>query len=228
MPGVTSKRCPNASYRNLGSIILYGRRWHPSCDGGNAHAPGTAGRAHSPGPERGEPAGRRLPARSRPRRGRRAPRRRGPGPGPVAGRQPLRGGLHRRELRAEGPVARRRRGLRGRGLLHERYQLFPRRWRGVEPRTNGRGAGELPTAPRRGDRTGRSRPDAGDRQTRHAVGDRSLDGFLDSVLEPVHVDGLPAPVVPLVHPSYQEVRNLRLGYEYETYVAALARVLAEL
>jgi DNA polymerase len=48
------------------------------------------------------------------------------------------------------------------------------------------------------------------------------------VFEPVHVDGLPAPVVPLVHPSYQEVRNLRLGYEYETYVAALARVLAEL
>ncbi|MFC7228393.1 uracil-DNA glycosylase [Salinirubellus salinus] len=65
-------------------------------------------------------------------------------------------------------------------------------------------------------------------QSLFAVGGRSLDGFLDSVLEAVHVDGLVPPVVPLVHPSYQEVWIPRLGYEYEGYVAALGETLAEL
>jgi DNA polymerase len=65
-------------------------------------------------------------------------------------------------------------------------------------------------------------------QSLFAVGGRSLDGFLDSVLEPVHVDGLDAPVVPLVHPSYQEVWIPRLGYDYGGYVAALGETLADL
>ena len=65
-------------------------------------------------------------------------------------------------------------------------------------------------------------------QSLFAVGGRSLDGFLDSVLEPAHVDGLAAPVVPLVHPSYQEVWIPRLGYDYAGYVDELRGVLAEI
>jgi DNA polymerase len=65
-------------------------------------------------------------------------------------------------------------------------------------------------------------------QSLFAVGGRSLDGFLDSVLEPTHVDGIAPPVVPLVHPSYQEVWIPRLGYDYEGYVAALGETLADL
>ena len=65
-------------------------------------------------------------------------------------------------------------------------------------------------------------------QSLFAVGGRSLDGFLDSVFEPAHVDGLAPPVVPLVHPSYQEVWIPRLGYDYAGYVAALGETLAEL
>jgi DNA polymerase len=64
-------------------------------------------------------------------------------------------------------------------------------------------------------------------QSLFAVGDRSLAGFLGTVLEPVRSDGLPAPVVPLVHPSYQEVWIPRLGPDYAGYVAELRTVLAE-
>ena len=65
-------------------------------------------------------------------------------------------------------------------------------------------------------------------QSLFAVGGRSLDGLLDSVLEPAHVEGLDAPVVPLVHPSYQEVWIPRLGYDYGGYVTALHETLAEI
>ena len=48
-----------------------------------------------------------------------------------------------------------------------------------------------------------------------------LDGFLDCVLEPRRSDSLGVPVVPLLHPSYQEVWLSRLGYDREAYVAAI-------
>jgi len=54
-----------------------------------------------------------------------------------------------------------------------------------------------------------------------ALDGESLDGFLDSVLEPRYSDALGRSVVPLLHPSYQEVWLSRLGYSYEEYVAEI-------
>jgi len=54
-----------------------------------------------------------------------------------------------------------------------------------------------------------------------ALDDRRLDGFVDSVLEPFDSDALGVPVVPLLHPSYQEVWLSRLGYDRSEYVREL-------
>jgi len=61
-----------------------------------------------------------------------------------------------------------------------------------------------------------------------AADDRTLDGFVDSVLDPVRVDALGADVLPLLHPSYQDVWLGRLGYDREGYVAAIREELATL
>jgi DNA polymerase len=53
-----------------------------------------------------------------------------------------------------------------------------------------------------------------------AADGRELDGFLETVLEPV--DTSFGTVVPLLHPSYQEVWLSRLGYTRESYLDALA------
>ncbi|WP_436907514.1 uracil-DNA glycosylase [Halosimplex marinum] len=55
---------------------------------------------------------------------------------------------------------------------------------------------------------------------------RELDGFLDSVLEPVDCERLGTTLVPLVHPSYQEVWIGRLGYSREEYVEAIRETVA--
>ncbi|WP_324664897.1 uracil-DNA glycosylase [Haloarcula sediminis] len=55
-----------------------------------------------------------------------------------------------------------------------------------------------------------------------ALDGESLSGFLDSVLESRKSDALGVPVVPLLHPSYQEVWRSRLGYSNEGYVEAIA------
>ena len=55
-----------------------------------------------------------------------------------------------------------------------------------------------------------------------ALDGESLDGFLDSVLEPRASEALNVPVVPVLHPSYQEVWLSRLGYSYGEYTAAVA------
>lgn len=54
-----------------------------------------------------------------------------------------------------------------------------------------------------------------------AFEDVETDGFLDSVLVPVRCESLGVDLVPILHPSYQNVWLARLGYEYEEYVAAL-------
>ena len=54
---------------------------------------------------------------------------------------------------------------------------------------------------------------------------RELDGFIDSVLDPV--DALGTTVVPLLHPSYADVWRSRLGYDREGYRAALAATLRD-
>lgn len=56
-----------------------------------------------------------------------------------------------------------------------------------------------------------------------ALAGRELDGFLDAVLEPVET--AVGTVVPLLHPSYQEVWLSRLGYTREGYVETLADCL---
>jgi DNA polymerase len=57
-----------------------------------------------------------------------------------------------------------------------------------------------------------------------AADGRELDGFLDAVLKPVEIDL--GTVVPLLHPSYQEVWLARLDHTRESYVAALRERLA--
>jgi len=60
-----------------------------------------------------------------------------------------------------------------------------------------------------------------------ALDDDALDGFLDSVLEPRESEALGVTVVPMLHPSYQEVWLSRLGYEREGYIAAIAAAVAQ-
>ncbi|MFU1781074.1 uracil-DNA glycosylase [Haloarcula japonica] len=59
-----------------------------------------------------------------------------------------------------------------------------------------------------------------------ALDDATLDGFLDSVLDPRRSNALGVTVVPLLHPSYQEVWLSRLGYDRETYVDAITEAVA--
>jgi uracil-DNA glycosylase family 4 len=61
-----------------------------------------------------------------------------------------------------------------------------------------------------------------------ALAGRDLGGFLDAVLEPVDCPGLDATVLPLLHPSYQDVWTARLGYDDEAaYREAVGEALAE-
>ena len=52
-----------------------------------------------------------------------------------------------------------------------------------------------------------------------------MDGFLDRVLDPVDCERLGVTVLPLLHPSYENVWRARLGYDREEYVAAVAAQL---
>jgi uracil-DNA glycosylase family 4 len=54
---------------------------------------------------------------------------------------------------------------------------------------------------------------------------RSLDGFLDHVLESIDAPTLGVTVIPLLHPSYADVWRSRLGYDRESYREALAAAL---
>lgn len=57
-----------------------------------------------------------------------------------------------------------------------------------------------------------------------AACDRGLDGFLETVLSVIETDRLP-PIVPLLHPSYQEIWRSRLGYDREGYRRAIRAIL---
>ena len=63
-------------------------------------------------------------------------------------------------------------------------------------------------------------------ETMLALDGDALDGFLDSVLEPRHSDALGVPVIPLLHPSYQEVWLSRLGYSRAEYVDDIRATVA--
>lgn len=55
-----------------------------------------------------------------------------------------------------------------------------------------------------------------------------LDGFVESVLDPVDCPALGVTLLPLLHPSYRDVWIARLGYDYPEYVAAVRDRLGEL
>jgi uracil-DNA glycosylase family 4 len=56
---------------------------------------------------------------------------------------------------------------------------------------------------------------------------RELDGFLDAVLDVVACPTLGVSLVPILHPSYQEVWLARLGYDEAAYRRELAARLRE-
>ncbi|WP_228434552.1 uracil-DNA glycosylase [Natrarchaeobaculum aegyptiacum] len=56
---------------------------------------------------------------------------------------------------------------------------------------------------------------------------RELDGFLETVLEPVACERLETWLVPVLHPSYQDVWIDRLGYDPESYLTAIGAAIAE-
>ncbi|ELZ02997.1 uracil-DNA glycosylase [Natrialba chahannaoensis JCM 10990] len=60
-----------------------------------------------------------------------------------------------------------------------------------------------------------------------ATEDRELDGFIETVLEPVRCEQLETWLVPILHPSYQDVWIGRLGYEPEEYLAAIRETVDE-
>ncbi|WP_217471982.1 uracil-DNA glycosylase [Haloterrigena gelatinilytica] len=60
-----------------------------------------------------------------------------------------------------------------------------------------------------------------------AAEDRTLEGFIDTVLEPVDCERLETTLLPILHPSYQDVWIGRLGYEPEEYLAAIGEALEE-
>ncbi len=55
---------------------------------------------------------------------------------------------------------------------------------------------------------------------------RELDGFLDRVLTPERLPSLDAWLLPLLHPSYQDVWVARLGYEGDEYETAIRDTIA--
>ncbi|ELY65470.1 uracil-DNA glycosylase [Natrinema versiforme] len=65
-------------------------------------------------------------------------------------------------------------------------------------------------------------------QTVLAAEDRDLEGFIDSVLEPVWCERLDVSLVPILHPSYQDVWIGRLGYEPADYLEAIGETLDDL
>jgi uracil-DNA glycosylase len=61
-----------------------------------------------------------------------------------------------------------------------------------------------------------------------AAEDRTLDGFIDSILEPLRCERLDTWLVPILHPSYQDVWIVRMGYEPEEYLAEIGATLDDL
>jgi uracil-DNA glycosylase len=62
-------------------------------------------------------------------------------------------------------------------------------------------------------------------ETLLALDDRSLEGFTGHVLEPIRCEALSTPLLPVLHPSYQNVWIARLGYGPDEYCARLEKEL---
>ncbi|AUV83504.1 uracil-DNA glycosylase [Salinigranum rubrum] len=61
-----------------------------------------------------------------------------------------------------------------------------------------------------------------------ALDGRVVESFLDRVLDPVRLSAYDVSVLPLLHPSYQEVWLSRLGYDLDEYEAAIGEALSSL
>jgi uracil-DNA glycosylase family 4 len=61
-----------------------------------------------------------------------------------------------------------------------------------------------------------------------AFEERALDGFLDHVLGPERLDSVDVWLLPILHPSYQDVWTARLGYEADAYERAVDETVASL
>jgi uracil-DNA glycosylase family 4 len=59
-----------------------------------------------------------------------------------------------------------------------------------------------------------------------ALDDRTLDGFVDRILEPVALEAVDATLVPILHPSYQDVWRSKLGYTADGYRTAVCDAIA--
>ena len=55
---------------------------------------------------------------------------------------------------------------------------------------------------------------------------KAVDGFVDSILEPIDCPGLGVVVLPILHPAYQHVWLSRLGYDRGEYVRAIGEAIA--
>lgn len=58
--------------------------------------------------------------------------------------------------------------------------------------------------------------------------ERTVDSFLDLVLEPIECPTLGATLLPILHPSYQTVWIPRLGYDRSQYIAAIGKQVTSL
>ena len=61
-----------------------------------------------------------------------------------------------------------------------------------------------------------------------AFENRGLDGFLDRDLTPERLPTLDRWLLPILHPSYQDVWTARLGYEADEYERAIGETVASL
>jgi uracil-DNA glycosylase family 4 len=60
-----------------------------------------------------------------------------------------------------------------------------------------------------------------------ALDDRELDRFLERVLDPIQLDVADATLLPVLHPSYQNIWRARLGYDDGEYRGAVCEAVAE-
>jgi uracil-DNA glycosylase family 4 len=65
-------------------------------------------------------------------------------------------------------------------------------------------------------------------ETLLALDDRSLAGFVEHVLEPIDCEALSTTLLPVLHPSYQNIWIGRLGYTHEEYLDAFEARLESL
>ncbi|MFB6092758.1 MAG: uracil-DNA glycosylase family protein [Haloquadratum sp.] len=59
-----------------------------------------------------------------------------------------------------------------------------------------------------------------------ALEGRTLDGFVDRVLEPIELPCVGTTLLPILHPSYRDVWRARLGYTAENYREAVRDAIA--